>query len=225
MDTQPIRCFLPTYAPLVWSRHGREAAEQFEIEPFVDGSIRREPDLEHDFPAITCLCRTDKFAPRLRVGDIVGYLTKQARYEEAAFKHHRLTAVLRVMDRCDSHKEAANWYRARGLPLPNNCMIEGNPPKPLAQSHMHHKFGELTGDTLLRCWDKSYWLRSEQFGIVVICEVMFRDLSWDSPYVDDELVWQAFGRSLGTRNPGALPPAKFMKLLDLVGVELPPSSP
>ena len=44
------RCFLVTYAPLVATAAGRTASENRGIAPFVDGSIRREPDLEQPFP-------------------------------------------------------------------------------------------------------------------------------------------------------------------------------
>lgn len=60
------RFYLVTYRPLAYSVAGRKAAEAHGIPPFVDGSIRREPDLESAYPSISCLCRTARFAPRLR---------------------------------------------------------------------------------------------------------------------------------------------------------------
>lgn len=72
--------YLNTYVPLAASKAGRDASDRYKIAPFVDGSIRREPDLEHPFPAITCLCRADKFAPRLIPGDIVAYMLRKDRY-------------------------------------------------------------------------------------------------------------------------------------------------
>jgi hypothetical protein len=49
--------YVNSYAPLVSTSAGVEASRRFGIEPFVDYSIRREPDLEHEYPAITCVCR------------------------------------------------------------------------------------------------------------------------------------------------------------------------
>ena len=69
--------YINTYQPLACNAAGRAASEKFGIPPFVDGSIRGEPDLEHQFPSITCLCRGRNFAPRLREGDRVVYLTKK----------------------------------------------------------------------------------------------------------------------------------------------------
>ena len=43
------RLFLNTYAALVATPAGREASKRFGLPPFIDGSIRREPDLEAVF--------------------------------------------------------------------------------------------------------------------------------------------------------------------------------
>jgi len=59
----------------------------------------------------------------------------------------------------------------------------------------------------------------------VICQAMFCDLSWDSPDFDETQIQEAFGRTVGTQNPGQVDSRRFMKLLELVGVELPPSGP
>ena len=101
--------FLNSYVPLVASKPGRDASKLYGIEPFVDGSIRREPDLEHEFPAISCLCRADKFAPRLQAGDIVAYMLRKDRYGQKRAQRS-LTAVLRVLHMFPSHAAAAKWY-------------------------------------------------------------------------------------------------------------------
>jgi len=82
-DDPAPKYFLTTYTPLVATKDGRVASEKHGIPPFVDGSIRREPDLEHAVPSISCLCRAGKFAPRFQVGDIVGYMTCKGRYGES----------------------------------------------------------------------------------------------------------------------------------------------
>jgi len=126
--------FLNTYTPLVATKDGRAASHAHDILPFVDGSIRREPDLEHQHPSISCLCRAGKFAPRLRVGDIVGYMTCMGKWGGLPDRHHRLTAVMQATVVLPLHEEAACWYRERGLPLPSNCMVPGNLPKPLGKA-------------------------------------------------------------------------------------------
>jgi hypothetical protein len=140
-DDPTRRYFLNTYVPLVATSAGRAASETHAIPPFVDGSIRREPDLEQPYPSISCLCRAGNFAPRLRASDIVGYMTCKGRYGEPREPHRRLTAVLEVIAVVPSHAEAAHWYRDRDLPLPSNCMVPGNLPKPLAESHRKHRGG------------------------------------------------------------------------------------
>ncbi|MCC5787224.1 MAG: hypothetical protein JJU33_11050 [Phycisphaerales bacterium] len=125
--------YFVTFRPLVSTKAGREASERYSLPPFVDGSIRREPDFEHEMPAISCLCRGGNFAPRLLVGDHVAYATVKGRYDGHP-AHRRLVAMLRVEGLFDSHEAAAAWYNAEGIALPNNLMVPGNKAKPLAHS-------------------------------------------------------------------------------------------
>ncbi|QEL20689.1 hypothetical protein [Limnoglobus roseus] len=223
-DPSP-RHFINTYQPLVLTAAGRRSAVAFSIPPFVDGSIRREPDLEHPLPSITCLCRGDKFAPRLRVGDTVAYFAVKARYGPATMRHRRLTAVLRVREILPSHPEAARWYRALGLPLPNNCMVAETGPNPLDQSHRRHRFDKgLSDDRVLRRWDALYHVRARPNGAFVACEPLFTDLSWAAPVVTDGHLVEAFGRVPATRTPGPLPAADFVALMTRLGVPVPPSA-
>lgn len=220
------RCFLNTYRPLVATKHGRAASAELGIPPFVDGSIRREPDLEHCHPSISCLCRADKFAPRLAPGDVVGYMTVKGRYGDGYIAHHRLTAVLRVVAVLLSHEEGAKWYLEQGMSIPNNCMIKDNPSKPLEHSHGRNRsLQHLAGEALRRAWDWSYRQRASKHPTFVICETLFKDLSWHAPIVHDEQLLRAFGRIPPTRNPGVLAPDEFMTLLELLAVSIPPSAP
>lgn len=122
------RSFLTTYRPLCRTRKGREAIQRHAQQPFVDGSCRREPDLESPNAAITALCRGRMFAPRLRVGDQVAYVTKKGRYGEHQRSHWRLVALLSVIERFASHDDAALWYRERALGVPRNCITSGSLP-------------------------------------------------------------------------------------------------
>jgi hypothetical protein len=211
--------YLNSYRPLVKTPEGRAAVRRHGLPPFADGSIRREPDLEHEFPSITCLCRAGKFAPRLEVGDVVGYLTVKARFGLSRPRHRRLTAILAVRHRVCSHEAAAQWYCDRGLPLPSNCMVEDNPPEPLDRSsRCRQGCGSGSEDASLLTWDAEYRARAEAHGTFLVCEPLFRDLSWGAPVVEDRHLVAAFGAVPGTQNPGALEAADFRELLRLIGV-------
>jgi hypothetical protein len=202
--------FLNTYTPLVRSEAGRQASKQCKLPPFIDGSIRREPDLQHKWPAITCLCRADKFAPRLVVGDHVVYMTCTGNWhklgEPKPPRHRRLTAVLRVDAPCESHEEAAKWYTDRKLGLPSNLMVENNPPNPLEKSHRLTRFRCAMSDGKLHDrWDAAYKRRAKRFKQVVICKPVYCSLGWDAPTVYDRDLIGVFGKLPGTQNPGALP--------------------
>ena len=125
------RCFLATFHPLIHTAAGRRAVQRSGLPPFIDGSCRREPDFESPFPSITATCRAGGVAPRLRPGDTVVYLTVKGTYGRDIQPGWRLVAVLKVVNRFESHVLAADWYRSNNLALPSNCIVEGNPPKPL----------------------------------------------------------------------------------------------
>jgi hypothetical protein len=118
---------LVKYSPLNSTEAGQRAVARFGLPPYADGSCRREPDFESQHPSITALCRRSLFAPHLKEGDEVLYLTVKDFYGKT-FKHRRVVAVLKVLKRFDSQSDAARWYAAQGENLPSNCMVLGNPP-------------------------------------------------------------------------------------------------
>jgi hypothetical protein len=207
--------YLNTYTPLVATAAGRKASETFKILPFVDGSIRREPDLEHRFPSITCLCRGQMFAPRLESGDVVVYLTLKGYYGEGE-AHRRLAAILLVDRVFDRHEDAAGWYRSLDLPVPSNCMVGGNAPRPVEQS--------LRPDADAAAWDAEYKARARANGTFVVCRPFQRkvNLSWKAPALHDADLRAIFGRVPGTRNPGALSMSHLQPLLDRLAPAPPP---
>src|ERR1043166_8620255 len=101
------RAFLSSYRPLCRTPHGMRAAARFGTPSFVDGSCRREPDFESRYPSITALCRAGKFAPRLKPGDRIAYITKRGNYGTAV-GHWRVVAMLEVAYRFESHAIAAD---------------------------------------------------------------------------------------------------------------------
>lgn len=210
--------YLNSYLPLVSSGAGCEASQAHGISPFVDGSIRREPDLEHELPSISCLCRASKFTPRLRVDDTIAYITRKAHYRSKV-PHRRFTALLRVKYIFENHQQAAVWYHEQGMCLPNNCMVSGNLHSSLEHSHRRHPESKnLDEVTLCRRWDGLYRKRASTYRTFVVCQKLYCDLSWDSPIATDDYFMQAFGRVPGTQNPGALPESEFLNLLHLLGV-------
>jgi hypothetical protein len=187
--------YLCSFRPLAESPNGREAVANFALPPFVDASCRREPDFESEFPSITALCRGKYFAPRLRVGDVVVYITRKGVYPGVAERHWRLVAILNVSAFFPSHASAADWHRAKRLPLPSNCMVSGNPPKPLEQTD------RFQAD--LRHWDAIYRLRAKSCGAFHVCEPLFRELH-HPPAITDAMMRDIFGYIPGTRNPPAI---------------------
>lgn len=216
-----MSAYLVTYRPLCRTRAGREACTLFEIPPFVDGSCRREPDLQSEFPSISALCRAGQLAPRLNVGDTVAYVTKLGRYGEG-IHHWRLTALLEVSERFDSHGEAAAWYRERGLSIPANCVVPSNPPLPLRLTDAFLT-PELRRATLgrsprdvVRVWDKAYQRRAAQWGSFRVCTTHFLELH-EPPRIDriDWMEW--FGGVPPTRAPFPLSPEHWRRFERLSG--------
>ena len=220
------KLFLNTYTPLARSKAGKLASKADEswLPPFIDGSIRREPHLQHEWPSISCLCRADKFAPRLKVGDYVAYMTCTGHWhndgEARPSVHRRLTAVLRVHAICDDHDAAAKWYKARGPGLPSNCMVKGNSPKPLEESHRMTRFRCAMSDGKLHgTWDKAHQRRAKKYPLFLICKPMYRSLGWDAPKVTDDDLKHVFGKLPGTQNPGGQPIQRLNELLLQLGLD------
>jgi hypothetical protein len=125
------------------------------------------------------------------------------------------------VDVAATHAEAAELYRSRGLALPNNCLVRENPPIPLAQSHRKTQSDVGDGDAAThRAWGLVYQQRARKYPIVVICEVLFRDLTWSAPRVEDGDLIAVFGKVPGTQNPATLPIDKFRNLAKVLGIEI-----
>jgi hypothetical protein len=179
--------YVVTYHPLCSTPQGRRVRSD---PPFADGSCRREPDLESAHPSITALCRGRNFAPRLRRGDRVAYVTCASRGK------WRLTALLEIIERCETHEEAAQWYRSRKVPLPSNCMIPENPPLPLERT-----IGKC-GCSRVEQWDEEYQQRAREHPVFLISKPVWRELH--HPPVITRADWSAWGGA-PTRNPKNTP--------------------
>lgn len=201
------RCFLATYRPLVKTLLGRQAIQRDSLPPFIDGSCRREPDFESSFPSITATCRGGNFAPRLRERDRVAYLTVRGRYNGDADSGWRLVAVLRVVHRFESHTDAAAWYQRQNQPVPSNCFVEGNPPRPLDLTDgdppkdvkMHMK-GQHDPVRVIRLWDATYRQRIGRWPVFLATEPEIVELH-NPPRLNEEQMRRIFGRIPATLNP------------------------
>lgn len=211
------RAFLASYRPICGTRAGRAAIARYDLPPFIDGSCRREPDLQLQFPAITALCRGGKFAPRLQVGDRVAYVTKRGSYESRE-RHWRLTALLQVAHRFESHRKAAEWYLEQGSRIPYNCIVQGN--KPAAFGATDGSLSRLVRDategrspeSIIRVWDHGYHLRAQAHPVVLVCRPIAVELC--DPPVITETDWLAWhGRVPPTLNPPPIPDTLWQALL------------
>jgi hypothetical protein len=214
------RCFLATYRPLVRSASGRQAIQQHSLLPFIDGSCRREPDFESRFPSITATCRGGNFAPRLQVGHRVAYLTVRGRYLGDSESGWRLVAVLRVLHRFESHPAAAVWYEERGEPLPSNCFVQGNLPKPLELTNgdppkeVKKRMGVDDPIRVIRLWNATYQKRITRWPVFLVTEVEFIELN-HPPQLTERQIVRVFGRIPSTLNPPAISRQQLESLVRL----------
>lgn len=189
--------FLCSFRPLVSTAAGRAAAKTYGLPPFIDGSCRREPDLQHRFPSISALCRTTKFAPRIFKQDHIAYITvKDPNIPR------KLVACLEVMERFENHLDAAKWYKNNGG-LPSNCMVQGNRPAPIEHTSSPNED--------LSSWEEFYLDRSKTCGVFLACKVEKISL-FDPPSVDLEFI---FGRTPATRTPPQIKQEEYEKLLQV----------
>lgn len=197
--------YLCSYRPLVNTSQGRTAVERFSLPPFVEGSCRREPDFEAEFPTISALSRFKTSASQLQVGDIVIYLTSKAKYGSYTFSHWRLVAILKITKRFESHRDVAAWHQERGMALPRNCMAKGNSPLPYEMTHgvlpraLKVQRHDLSSLELVRKWDLKYRCRAWECGTFLLTKPLFLELS-DPPIITEGIMQQVFNRLPGMQS-------------------------
>lgn len=195
--------YLNTFKPLCLTGTGRQAVQQYDLPPYIDSSIRREPDFEHAvFPSISALCRLTKFAPRLHPGDMVVYLTCKAPYGKQA-SHWRLVATLQVQHRFETHKEAAAWYEGQNLALPSNCWVTGNYPVPYEKSCQIKPYD---------LWDREYRARARKCGVFLTCTAVYVNYQAPPALVDEDIL-SIFGRIPGTQNPPEITEQQYQAIM------------
>jgi len=200
--------YLSTFRPLCLTAAGRQAVERFRHPPFVDASCRREPDFESAYPSISTICHGDLFAPRLHRGDRIAFLTVRRPYPGHDTPNWRLVAALEVVERFETHQAAAEWYRARALQLPSNCMVRDNPP--LGVEHTAEPQKDL------RQWELGYRKRTRRTGVFLACKAHCLRLR-EPPVVTESDLLNIFGKIPVTRNPPRINETQFNKLVSLFG--------
>jgi hypothetical protein len=126
-------------------------------------------------------------------------------------------AILRVVERFESHAEAAIWYTEIGLKLPSNCMVAGNAPEPFDKTNQYppkeiqKRLRDLTADQALRLWDYTYQQRVKQCSIFLACEKEYLDLS-TPPAMRLEDMKKIFGRVRGTQTPPQITEPEYAAL-------------
>ena len=198
--------YLNSFRPLCSTPSGRAAITEYGLPPFIDGSIRRDPDFELEFTSVTALCRKGKFAPKLCVGDRIVYLTCKGMYVGPAERHRRLVSVLQVCHKLDSHVAAQEWYEEHGQPVPSNCMVEGNLPRPYDQSSQQFPSHAA--------WDREYRTRASNDPVFLVCVPLFKGLG-TPPVVTDQDLFSVFGRIPGTQHAPNITVTEYDDLIAL----------
>lgn len=203
--------FLNSYNPLIKNRRGRSVVGKYGILPYVDDSCRREPDFESDYPSITALCRAGNFAPHRNESDVVVYITTKGKYPGYPGPHWRLTAILEVVRRFETHREASKWYISRGLKIPSNCIVPGNNPLPLEMTSNKDKYSRVER------WDAVYKKRARADGVFLACKPIFSGLC-NPPIITEEIICCVFGKIPSTRNPPKISDDEYNNLRQITGV-------
>jgi hypothetical protein len=216
------KTFLVTYRPLVATPQGVKAARLYGDAPFVDGSCRREPDLEGEYPTITCLCRKNKLVGRLRQDCRVIYMTVKGNYPGDTEPGWRFVSVLEPRERFNSHQEAAEWYQKTGRQVPGNLMINGSQPLPLDRTSgmACPDEDDCVDFSSLAEWNLRYAGRAQENPHVWITRCLFKDL--ENPKQMTESDARSVFRSdfPGTQNPPELSETAAARLLAWAGLNL-----
>ena len=195
------------------SRQGEAAAQKHNLHRYIDGSCRREPDLEAAYPALSALCRGGIFVPKLKEGDVVVYLTKKGRYENLP-PHRRLVASVTIYKKFASHQDAAAWYNAQNAELPQNCLVENNAPVAWEKTHQKPILPDGEPKTLEN-WDSKYQARAALHPAFCAAKAAFLELH-NPPYLSDAdmvSIFTDYGRIPITQNPPVISQGDYDRLL------------
>ncbi|HEY3931073.1 MAG TPA: hypothetical protein VGM58_01745 [Verrucomicrobiae bacterium] len=198
--SEGIQYFLNSFHPLCKNENGQQICRQHNIHPFVDYSIRREPDFESLFPSITGLCRCNKLIGQVKENDFVAYVTVKSAGPR------RLVAILQVLHKLKNHSEGADWYHRNRLSLPRNCVVRDNDALPLSLAIPPPNF------TTYKDWSLGYVWRAKHYPSFLVCKAICGPELNTPPFVPENI----FGRPFpNTRSPKQLTEKEFNKLRQL----------
>ena len=206
-----MRFWINKYHPLAESDGGIEAAKRAREPLFVDASHRREPYLSQELATISSICRGMQFAPRLEIGDVVVYLTTKARYLGEMRESNRLTAVLKIVERFESHGDAATWLRKKQFPVPPNCFARRS--RGLDEDYC----APCSPSTRLDA-EARYKRRVERYPMYFVCRPLWINLDCP-PSLSGQMIRKALGRDI-PRTPITWRRSKIRALLALVELDL-----
>ena len=223
---------LNSFKPLCWSEIGKNAIAKYGLPPFVDNSCRREPDFESDYPPITTICRQELFAPNLCPNDIVIYITTQGKWFND-YNHHRLVAILEVIEQRKNHESGFSFYTSNGYKLPSNCLVEENPPLEFDRTAGDYQTikdikkylgrdldkQDLIGKQRIKLWDNRYKERVKRNSVFNITKPIYINVH-NPPVITDKSFKDIFGRIPNTRNPNKIQKTEFKELALLAGVNV-----
>jgi len=132
----------------------------------------------------------------------LAYVTSKSKPEYS----YRLSAVLRVIHRFETHKTAADWYRSRGMSLPPNIMEYNNPALPVEQTS---GIPSNVKPRTAKVWDYAYRLRARANAVVSVTYPLYVNLT-DPPYALEAAPMKL--------NPPAVPREQFEAILMAAGV-------
>jgi hypothetical protein len=223
---------LNSFRPLCWTELGLSAIEKYKLPPFIDASCRREPDFENPFPSISALCRQGQFAPHLQQNDIIAYITVGGDFKPHKQGHH-LIAILQVEEVYGTHQIGQNEYKKANLPIPSNCMVEGNPPfdfdktagnfKTKSQQKTFIKRTEEQkldiGKRLLKSWDEHYLEKSKKWECFVKTRPIYVNIHNPTQILNSDFEY-IFGKIPNTRTPNKISKKQLIELAKLVGINI-----
>lgn len=223
---------LNSFRPLCMNELGQRAIKTFNFPPFIDASCRREPDFQNPFPSISALCRQGKFAPHLRTGDIVLYMTVQGHYFHNE-KHHRIVAILQVEEVYSTHQQGQIEYSKLKVATPSNCMVSGNLPFDFEKTAGNFKTGKelkcflelkketqlKNGERYLGHWDNNYLQKSQKWPSFIRTKTLYINLVDPVPVFrqDFEII---FGKLPNTRTPNRISDKQFIEISKLIGLNV-----
>ena len=222
--------YLNSFKPLCYNPLGLAAINKYGFPPFIDSSCRREPDFQMALPSVSALCRSSKFAPKLKINDIIVYITVGGIFHPHKIGHH-LVAVLQVINVFQSHTLGSSWYLANFSSLPKNCMIPNNPPLDFDKTggnfkvkiQLNHFMSmspqrqTLIGQRRILNWDSQYLFRSSKWPVFICTKPLFLNLTNPNLITRTDFI-RIFGKIPNTQIPKVISQTKLNQLFILSGL-------